>query len=150
MLKDNRPLRVADLDCKSAEQKERRKHKECKRRASDINGSFDDVPKADFVRVNPNVREVQAVECEETSVRAVELFQLVVKLDIFFFLIAGVEVGLENRSLGLVAERLDEACIVQLVENLFADAHERVQVRIQEDNPDTAVIAQVAQHVDKT
>ena len=108
------------------------------------------MPKANLVRVNPNVREVQTVEREEASVRAVELFQLVVKLDIFFFLIAGVEVGLENRSLGLVAERLDETCVVQLVENLFADAHERVQVRIQEDNPDTAVIAQVAQHVDKT
>ena len=150
LLKDNRAFRVAYLHGKGTEQENGRKCYKCSGGTGDIDNSLDDVPKADLVRVNPNVREIQAVEREETSVRAVELFQLVVKLDIFFFLIAGVEVCLENRSLGLVTECLDEACVVQLVENLFADAHERVQVRIQEDNPDTAVVAQVAQHVDKT
>ena len=107
LLKDDWALRVANLDSESAEQKEWREKNECKRCARNIDSPFDDVPNADFVWVNPNVREVQAVQREETSVRTVEFLQLVVQFDVFFFLIAGVEVGLENRSIRLVAECLD-------------------------------------------
>ena len=78
LLKDNRPLRVANLDRESAEQKERREKNECKRGARNIDSPFDDVPNADLVRVNPDVRKVQSVEREETPVGAVEFLQLVV------------------------------------------------------------------------
>ena len=67
----------------------------------------------------PNVRKVQSVEREETSVCAVEFFQLVIQFKVVFFLVARVKVSLENRSLWLVAESLDKPCIVQFVEDFL-------------------------------
>lgn len=65
------------------------------------------MPNADFVRVDPDVREVQTVKREEASVRAVEFLQLVIQFDVVFFLVAGIKVGLENRCFRFVAECLD-------------------------------------------
>ena len=107
------------------------------------------MPKADLVRVDPDVRKVQTVQREEASVSAVEFLQLVVHFEVVLFLVAGVKVCLENRGLGLVAECLDEPCVIELVEDLLADAFERAHVGIQEDDADTAIVAQITENIDK-
>ena len=149
LLKDNRSLRVADFYGKGAEQQKRRKHDEGCRRERDVERPFKDVPKADLVRMHPDVRKVQSVEREETSVCAVEFLQLVVHFEVVLFLVTRVKVCLENRSLRLVAQCLDKACVVQLVQDFLADGFERAHVGIQKDDADTAVVGEVAQHVDK-
>ena len=150
MFENDRPLRVADFNSDCAEQEQWRKNNQCCGGAGDIDGSLDDVPKADFVRVNPDVRKVQAAERKETSVGAVEFLQLAVHFEVVLFLVASIKVSLENRSLGLVAQSLDKACVVELVKDFFADSFKGAHVRVQEDHADTAVIAQVAKYVNKT
>ena len=149
LLEDDRALRVADFDGERTEQQERREYNQCSRRAGDVYNPLDDVPKADLVRVDPDVRKVQTVQREEASVSAVEFLQLVVHFEVVLFLVAGVKVCLENRGLGLVAECLDETCVVELVEDFLADAFERAHVGIQEDDADTAIVAQITENIDK-
>ena len=107
------------------------------------------MPETDPVRVDPDIGEVQPVQREETSVGAVEFLQLIVHFEVVLFLVAGVKVSLENRAARLVAESLDEACVVQLVEDLLADPFKCAHVGIQKDDADTAVVTQVSENVDK-
>ena len=90
LLEDDRALRVADFDGERAEQQERREYNQCNRSASDVYNPLDDVPKADLVRVDPDVRKVQTVQREEASVSAVEFLQLVVHFEVVLFLVSGV------------------------------------------------------------
>lgn len=103
----------------------------------------------DLVGVFPDVVEVQPFEREESAVGAVEILDLVCKFQIVFFLIAGVEVGLENRLFRVDAQCLDKACVVQLVEDFLADGLQRRHVGIEQDEPDAAALAQVAENVDE-
>ena len=149
LLEYNRALWIADFYGECTEQKERGQYNQCCGSEGDVYDSFDDVPKADLVGVNPDIREVKSVKSEETSVGAVEFLQLVVHFEVFLFLIAGVKVCLENGGLGLVAESLDKASVVELVKNFLADALKRAHIGIQKDDADTAVVAQVTENVDK-
>ena len=103
----------------------------------------------DRMRVLPDMVEVQALEREETSVGAVELLEGFVHFQVVLLLEPSVKVRLEYGTLGLVAERLDKTCVVQLVEDFLADGFQRVHVGIEENNPDTALVGQVPEHVDE-
>lgn len=104
---------------------------------------------ANGVRVFPDVVEVQAAKREETAVGAVEILDFVSQFQVVFFLVARVKVGFENRALRVDAERLDKACVVQLVQDLFTDRFQHREIGIQQDNAETATVGKVAEHIDK-
>ena len=97
----------------------------------------------------PDVVQVQARKREEATVRAVEIFKLVGEFQVIFFLEAGVDERLENGTLGLDAERLDEACVVELVQDFLADGLKGRKVGIQKNDAETASVGQVTEDVDK-
>ena len=140
---------VANLDCCGAEQENWGEDNQGEARAGNVDNTLDGVAVLDCVRVLPDMVEVQALEREKASVGAVELLEGFVHFQVILFLEPGVEVCLEYGALGLVAERLDKACVVQLVENFLTDGFQRVHVGIEEDNPDTALVGQVPEHVDE-
>ena len=104
---------------------------------------------ANGVRVFPDVVKIQSRQREESAVCAIEILDFVCQFQVVFFLVAGVEVGFENRTFRVDAERLDKACVVQLVQNLFADRFQHREVGIQQDDAKTATVGKVAQDIDK-
>ena len=102
-----------------------------------------------LVGVLPDVVKVQPFEREESAVGAVEILDFVRKFQVVLLLVAGIEVGFKNRFFRVDAERLDKARVVQLVEDLLADGLQRRHVGIEQDKPDAAAFAQVAENVDE-
>ena len=121
LLEDDRTLGVADLDRGGAEKKQGRAEYNRDTRAGHVDKALDHVAVADSVRVFPDVVQVQARQREESAVGAVEVLDLVFEFQVLLFLEAGVDVCFEDRLLGVDAERLDKACVVQLVQDFFAD-----------------------------
>ena len=149
LLENDGTLGVANLDGERAEQKQGRRQYDCKACAGDVHNSFDDVTEADGMRMFPDMVEVQARKGKEASVGAVEFLDLVGQFQIVLFLKSGVDVGFENRTLRFDAERLDEARVVQLVQNFLSNRFQRGKVGIEQDKPDTATIGKESEDVDK-
>ena len=149
LLENDRALGVADLDSGSTEKQQGRAEHNRNTCAGHVDNALDHVAVANGVRVFPNVVEVQAAEREESAVCAVKVLDFVGQFQVVFFLITRVEVGFENRALRVDAERLDKACVVQLVQDFLADRFQHREVRIQQDNAETATIGKVTQNVDK-
>lgn len=103
----------------------------------------------DFVRVFPDMVQVQAVKREKRSVRAVENVNFVGEFQVVLLLESSVDVRFENRALGRDAKRLDKARIVELVQDFFADGFKSRKVGIQKDDAKTAAIGQIPQNVDE-
>lgn len=97
----------------------------------------------------PDVVEVQAREREESSVCAVEIANLAFQFQVLFFLESRIDVGLENGFLGVDAECLNQARVIQLVQDFFADGFQHRKVGIQQDDAETATVRKVAQDIDK-
>ena len=149
LLEDDRTLGVAELDCSSAEQKQGRAEHNRNAGAGHVDNALDHVAVANGVRVFPDVVQVQTRQREESAVCAVEVLDFVFEFQVLFFLEPRVNIGLEDRLLRVDAERLDKACIVQLVQNLFANRFQHREVGIQQDNAEAATIGKVAQDIDK-
>ena len=149
LLEYDRTLGVANLDCGGAEQEQGRAEHNRNAGAGHVDNAFDHVAVANGVRVFPNVVEVQAAKREESAVCAVKVLDFVGQFQVVFFLVTRVEVSFENRALRVNAERLDKACVVQLVQDFFANRFQHREVGIQQDNAETATIGKVAQNVDK-
>ncbi len=150
LLKDDGTLGVANLHCQCAEQKQGRAKNDGNACADHVHDTLDHMAIANLVRMLPDVVQVQTLETEEASVSAVEFVQLVLLFQGVLFGEAAVDVGLENGTLGLDSQRLDETCVVQLVEHFLADGFKLGQVGIQEDDADTATIVQISKYVDET
>ncbi len=149
LLEDDRTLGVADLDCCGAEEKQGRAEHNRDARAGHVHKSLDHVAVANGVGVFPDMVQVQACEREESPVGAVKVFNLVFQFQVFFFLEPRIDVGLEDGLLGVDAQCLDQTCIVQLVQDFFADGFQNREVGIQQDDAETATVRKVAQHIDK-
>jgi len=149
LLENDRTLGVADFYSGSAEKQQGRTEHNRNARAGYVHKALDHVAVANGVRVFPDVVEVQAGKREESTVCAIEILDFVCQFQVVFFLVAGIEVGLENRMLRVDAKRLDKACVVQLVQDFFADRFQHREVGIQQDDAETATVGKVAQHIDK-
>ena len=104
---------------------------------------------ANFVGMGPDVVHVQTGERKEASVGAVEFLDGVCQFQVVFFLKACIEIGLEDWLLGLVPQVLDKSCVIQPVEDFFADVFQGGHVRIQQDDADTVPIGKVADDIDE-
>lgn len=104
---------------------------------------------ANGVRVFPDVVKVQAAKREESAVGAVEVLDFIFEFQVVFFLVSGIDIGFKDGLLGVDAQRLDKACVVQLVQNLLADRFQHREVGIQQDDAETATVGKVAQDIDK-
>ena len=141
---------VADFHCECAEQEQRGKNYQGEAGARHVDESLDDMTETNLVRVLPDVVEVQSLEREEPAVRAVEILDFIREFQVVLFLIAGIEIRFENRPLGIDAERLDEARVVELVQDFLADGFESRKVGIQKDDAEPAAIGQIAQDIDES
>lgn len=104
---------------------------------------------ANGVRVFPDVVKVQAAKREESTVSAVEVLDFIFEFQVVFFLVSGIDIGFKDGLLGVDTQRLDKACVVQLVQNLLADRFQHREVGIQQDDAETATVGKVAQDIDK-
>lgn len=98
----------------------------------------------------PDFGEQQAGQLEEASAHAVEFFYALAQFLVLLFWESRIEVSLENRFFGCVAQCLDESRVVQPVEHVFADVLELVQVRVQQDDAETVAVGEVAENVDES
>lgn len=103
----------------------------------------------DPVGVLPDMVQVQAVQREEASVGAVEFLNPVGQFQVVFFLETRVEVGFENGLLGRNAESLDQACVVQFMEDFLADGFQGRKVGVEQDDAKTATVRKETKDIDK-
>ena len=100
LLEYNGALWIANLDCKCAEQEERRQQEDATCGADKIECTLDDAPVANLVRVLPNFRHGEASQREETPTHAVEFVHANAHLLVLFFLEARVKISFEYRFFG--------------------------------------------------